>query len=328
LIVSLALLGTFSMAVGGWIHNDRIGRYDEADSVARATFDADIALAASMTLFGLACVVSAWMAFRARRLDAEEWAGASQTAREILAGLALYVGALFLTSFVPDGDAATLLSEIGNGLPVFLAVGVWILILGPGKSSYVRARRLTPTYMLSTEGVGVRTTGTTVAILRPVVYALAFLVLIVANVIAAIYFSSDQVLSTEFFLINISQSQLLVVAVLFLAGLDCLHLAVVWRIRRSSAANTFDLLTTVRPLIFVNSILLFTEWYNLFVVPVFSVAASAVAVAVVTAVGPGLFLAWCGPTLTQVIDISRRDRQGSGGEPPAPNFPLLETDPD
>lgn len=307
-IVVIALLGVFSIVAGARMHSDRIGRYDEASSVARASFDADIAFAASISLFGFACLVSAWMAFKARQLDAARWAAASQTTREILAGVALYAGALTLASQIPDGDASALLGDIGRGLAAFLALGAWILIVGPGKASYVSGRGLIPTYELSVEAAVTRKTGTEVTILRPAAYALALLALMIANVIAAIYFSNDRVLSTSLFLIDVSKSQLLIVALVLLSVLDCLYLAIVWRIRRCSAAQSFDLLVASRPLIFVNSILLLTESWNLFAVPVFSVAASAIAVAVVTAIGPGLLLTWFGPTLTRAKEVAEQAR--------------------
>lgn len=310
-IVALALLGTVCVVTAALFHSDRIGRYDEANALTRAMFDANIAFAASMTMFGCACLLSAWMAFQSRRLEPEEWAAGSQTTREILAGLLLFLGALVAASQIPAGDAAQLLSDIGNGLPVFLAVGVWVLILGPGKSSYVHARGLTPTYERLAESPASKATRTTVPILRPGLYALTLFLLITANIMAAIYFAADRQLENWIFILEIGSSELLVVALLFLSCLASLNMIGLWLVRRSPATDTFELLTTCRPLIFVNALFLFTWWYNLFVLPVFSVAGSALAVAVVTVLGPGFFLTWCGPTLTQIVYILRRNQHGS-----------------
>jgi hypothetical protein len=308
MISALATLGLLSMWGAEWLHFDRISRYDEADSATQATFQGDFALSVSLLSFGLACLYSGWMAFTARTIADDAWVGASQTGREILVGSGTLAAALVLTKSARQ-EISGLFESVAQGIPVFLAVGAWMLIIGPGRTAYGRSRGLTPTYSSGVESLTTRTPKRTVSILRPWIYALFCLALVAANGVAAVFFSADREMQSEFFLLTISQSDLMIAALVFLSLLDLMFLVTLFRLRRVPAADFFEFLASLRPLIFLNVLLLYAEWYNLYVVPIYSTAVSALAVAIVTVLGPALLLSFCGPVLTESARIHGRARQ-------------------
>lgn len=308
MILALATLGLSSMWGAERLHSDRISRYDEADSATQATFQGDFAFSASLSSFGLACLYSGWMAFKARTTGDDAWAGASQTGREILIGFGSLVVALVLTESARE-EISTLFAIVVQGLPVFLAVGAWMLIIGPGRTAYVRSRGLTPTYIRDVESLITRTPKTTVSILRPWIYALFCVALVIANSVAAVFFSTAREMRSGFFYLKISQSDLMIAALVFLALLALMFLVILLRLRRVPAADFFELLASLRPLILLNVLLLYAEWYNFYQVPIYTVAVTALAVAIVTVLGPALLLSFCGPVLTESARIHGRARQ-------------------
>ncbi len=308
MISALATLGLLSMWGSEWLHSDRISRYDEADSATQATLQGDFAFSVSLSSFGLACLYSGWMAFKARTIGDDAWAGASQTGREILIGFGSLAVAFVLTESARD-EISTLFAIVVQGLPVFLAVGAWMLIVGPGRTAYARSRGLTPTYMRDVESLITRTPKATVSILRPWIYALFCVALVIANSVAAVFFSTAREMRSGFFLLKISQSDLMIAALVFLSVLALMFLVILLRLRRVPAVDFFELLASLRPLVFLNVLLLFAEWYNLYQVPIYTVAVTALAVAIVTVLGPALLLSFCGPVLTESARIRGRAPQ-------------------
>lgn len=308
MILALATLGVLSLWGALWLHDDRVHRYDEADSATQATFQGDFAFSVSFSSFGLACLYSGWLVFKARSTRADAWAGASQTGREILVGFGLFAVALVLAESARE-EISTLFAVVLEGLPVFLAVGAWTLIIGPGRTAYARSRGLTPTYGSNSESVIAKTPKTTVSVLRPWIYALICVALVIANCVAAVFFSADRKLESMLFLLEISQSDLIIAALVFLSLLALMFLVILLRLRRVPAADFFELLSYLRPLIFLNALLLSAEWYNLYVVPIYTSAVSALAVAIVTALGPALLLSFWGPVLTESARIRGKARE-------------------
>lgn len=308
MILALATLGILSMWSAGWLHSDRISRYDEADSATQATFQGDFAVSVSLSSFGLACLYSGWMAFKARTTGDDAWAGASQTGREILIGFGSLAVALFLTKSARE-ETSTIFAIVVEGLPVFLAVGAWMLIIGPGRTAYARSRGLTPTYIRDVQSLITRNPNTSVSILRPWIYALFCAALVIANSVAAVFFSTAREMRSGFFLLWISQSDLMIAAFVFLSLLALMFLVILLRLRRVPATDFFELLASLRPLIFLNVLLLYAEWVNLYQLPIYTAAVTALAVAIVTVLGPALLLSFCGPVLTESARIRGRARQ-------------------